>query len=1028
MDLFEAIAGRYSYRDDSADVPVPREDLRNIVQAGIQAPTALNEQVAKFVIVDDPSLLGKIGGVLRRRGVDRQVGRLLGVSSSSRCRLIVIAVAIYLTATGATSARAEPRTLANDRMVATFDRQALVDIKDTGLGRNIALSGGTFALLIDEQVVTPDKLDAPAVTQNDTQVIYSYRAGDLKINVVYELRPAWRFVTKHLRVHASVKHRVKRVTVFDATLRSPVKNRLLLRGGGYGILLRFDHSCGMFACLQNPYNKIALDDNKRRLTLAYEPDMNWDPAWGPFESDRACLGTYALSGTTFPERMLPEWHYLPKPEEHGKGLPQIDVNEVLAMADCVRAFTEYKPKKSIRIHVDWCENAYQLDVSRPEHWEEYKRIVVRAGEVGCDHLLFSPHDSRLAPLSENRDAWGWESLLWLNLGQKIRKGEWVPGQDPVPAVVRERLAFAKQHGLRLVPYVYPSLPFMQDPQWTAWVGRLKGSPKPGGYRTVDTGLRSFQDWFVKQLVAFHRQTGNGGYAIDHWWIAYPEASTSKYAQWYGCRRILLQLRRRCPDIVVDGRQQYHHFGPWTWLGGSYPHPMASDEQPGSFRAFPDLHFSRVSANRTRSRNFWYRVQNFAPVEVVPGYMTHQTMRSDKDRKMRRDPYRRADWDYLGWKYSVISSIATAPFNHVVNYLPARKVEEFNAFRDEDKRWLSDWLDWTDKNINVLRKVRPIIGQPMVGRCDGTAAIDGDQGFVFLFNPNYRKLKAKFRLDQSIGLAAGKRFVFRQLYPDLGKGRLIGHPNSGAWQFGQQVTLPMRGASALVIELVPLPERIEHAMLLNSVGDIALANGTLELTGVSGEPGSDRSLAVLLPTEQKITKLLVNGKSHAFAQSGSVVTAPVRFAGEPFGKCHQIGRYDANFQDRTFKGAFRIPQRVFNQLEARRRAWPIPYNDDEIEATWNAPHRLLLFVNIADPKDEMEVSMKLDGQPVKVLKAYSSVYPQGVQRTFVGFYADASRFEPNRQYQVDLTLPALAPGQFQGLFVENIEPEYTKHIR
>jgi hypothetical protein len=122
------------------------------------------------------------------------------------------------------------------------------------------------------------------------------------------LRAGWRFVTKHLRVRAPAKCRVKSVTVFDATLCSPVEDRLLLRGVGYGILLRFERAAGMFACLQNPSNKIALDENNGRLSLAYEPDMEWDSAWGPFESDRACLGTYALSGTKVARNALRSTH------------------------------------------------------------------------------------------------------------------------------------------------------------------------------------------------------------------------------------------------------------------------------------------------------------------------------------------------------------------------------------------------------------------------------------------------------------------------------------------------------------------------------------------------------------------------------------------------------------------------------------------------------------------------------------------------------------------------------------------------
>ena len=70
MDLFEAIGQRRSYRGPFTDAPVRREDLRRIVQAGIQAPSAKNEQVVSFVIVDDPQVLEQI-----RQIIDRPVGQ-----------------------------------------------------------------------------------------------------------------------------------------------------------------------------------------------------------------------------------------------------------------------------------------------------------------------------------------------------------------------------------------------------------------------------------------------------------------------------------------------------------------------------------------------------------------------------------------------------------------------------------------------------------------------------------------------------------------------------------------------------------------------------------------------------------------------------------------------------------------------------------------------------------------------------------------------------------------------------------------
>ena len=66
MNLFDAIAARFSYRGEFTDAPVTREDLEKIVQAGIQAPSACNAQVASFVAVDDPQLVRQIAEILEK--------------------------------------------------------------------------------------------------------------------------------------------------------------------------------------------------------------------------------------------------------------------------------------------------------------------------------------------------------------------------------------------------------------------------------------------------------------------------------------------------------------------------------------------------------------------------------------------------------------------------------------------------------------------------------------------------------------------------------------------------------------------------------------------------------------------------------------------------------------------------------------------------------------------------------------------------------------------------------------------------
>ncbi len=61
MDLFDAIAGRYSYRGPFLDASVPREHLQRVVEAALEAPTGCNSQSTTFVIIDDPAVVKAIG-------------------------------------------------------------------------------------------------------------------------------------------------------------------------------------------------------------------------------------------------------------------------------------------------------------------------------------------------------------------------------------------------------------------------------------------------------------------------------------------------------------------------------------------------------------------------------------------------------------------------------------------------------------------------------------------------------------------------------------------------------------------------------------------------------------------------------------------------------------------------------------------------------------------------------------------------------------------------------------------------------
>lgn len=963
--------------------------------------------------------------------------------------LILAALLTSVTLPAAAGGAERPVTLDNGILNLELGRNGLEKLHDKTTGKTVEFVSDSFSVRVDGQEIDSARLKPAVTKESDSAAVCAFRSGEYAVRVVYELRKGWRFVSRQLFLTGpdGKEMLVEKMKPFDGRLRNTVVDPYRLTGGRYGISLRIKDApaektptWGCFMLVQNPYTKI--ESQQSQVSLAYEPGMKWKSEYGPFPSDRLCIGTYELTGNTFRADMAPEWSYVRNPDAFLKEGDRIDWAEIKAVTGCARAFLLEDRTRSVRVHIGWCENDYQIDCATEEGRVEYRRIMDQAAAMGCQYILYTPSHSVLAPLQECRDAWQWESNLLMNLGQKIRKDEWIPGKDGIPGDIKDFLDHAKARNVKLMAYAYPSLPYMQNPEWTRWL--TEQGKQPNGYLTVDTGLRSFQDWFVDKLAAFCDATGCAGFSFDHWWIAYQNdlgKVSSIYQQWYGCRRVMENLRKRMPGIIMDGRQQLHNFGTWTWLAGTYPHPMMSDEQPGSFNAIADLSTDRVNGARQRYIAWRLMTRDFCPVEILPGFITHQTHRSDAKRVMRRDRYRTRDWDCLGWKYNLLSSVATAPFNHVVNYVPARDIDEFKSFSDKDKAFFRRCLDFTDENMDCLKNVRPIIGQPMIGRCDGTSAIKGDGGFIFLFNPNYRRMSAGFRLDSSIGLEVTGSFFIEELYPV--EGRYVAGPGGGPWNSGDQVSIPMDGTSACVLRIRRVDASVAEPMLFNAPGKAKLANGILAITDVSGPVGEEKELSVWGPREgMEIRKVVVNGKERPFRKSGNAIACKVTFAGKPFSQARQIGEYAPDFNGRVVEETFAIPKRILDQFENRRKTWPVNYTADDKVAPWIDCSRLLLFVQIAEPyvktqetdrrtpgtpfsKDQVKI--EIDGKPVEVLEGYNGVYPY-VPRSCMGMYADVSRLEPDVRHGVKVTLPeGLRPGQFQGLFFEHVENEYTKEI-
>ena len=60
-------------------------------------------------------------------------------------------------------------------------------------------------------------------------------------------------------------------------------------------------------------------------------------------------------------------------------------------------------------------------------------------------------------------------------------------------------------------------------------------------------------------------------------------------------------------------------------------------------------------------------------------------------------------------------------------------------------------------------------------------------------------------------------------------------------------------------------------------------------------------------------------------------------------------------------------------------------------------------------------------------AYTAIVRSNPKNTFTGWYADVTSLTPDESHIFEVELPKLAPGQFQGLFLDTVEAEYTDEV-
>jgi len=425
---------------------------------------------------------------------------------------------------------------------------------------------------------------------------------------------------------------------------------------------------------------------------------------------------------------------------------------------------------------------------------------------------------------------------------------------------------------------------------------------------------------------------------------------------------------------------------------------------------------------------------------------------------------------------VLSTVGTAGCNLITANIPARDLEEHERFSAADVQWWRGVYAWADLNQRYLNKTAPIPGHgsPKVDAIDGTSAMFGDEGFLFLYNSGPLPRNISLSVDELIGLSNASSswsWLLTELYP-----LDAAHHPAAIWSHGEKRALTLGGAQVRVLQLTRLhngqtsgisrlppptassgaasPEEEPSAWMISPIAysRAAVAGGRLTVENASALAGA--TVSPLLAGRTKPTSVSINGVEVGLAAPGfapclhkelrgwfCATASPVTFDGTAISWSQQATDTapPATLSEIfNWSSTFTIRSALVRQLNRSQSEYPIAWTRDDMDATWLAPNRLLMYVYVIHPLADMApILASVDGNFLPMLPAYNSRGNRNSKGCFLGFYANMTgcglQCAPDVKHtltlQVDLrALPNQGKGTFLGVFWQNLVDEYSTKLK
>ena len=508
--------------------------------------------------------------------------------------------------------------------------------------------------------------------------------------------------------------------------------------------LRFNKG-GLFAGIENPFCETRSDD--ATVAFSFEPSLLLKPG-ETYESEPQFIGVYAKSNRMIrdvpPRTIAGSNEGINRPRFRNPcGHIPLDVNEIQAMRRFAADYLDLRVSKFLSFLYMYWYPIEQLPAT-PELEAKYKRVIDNFHSLGGDVIIFNPLTRYKRPTSDMNSSWN---------------------VAPEGSAAERILAYAKSKGIQYGFYMgvaaqgdvgnASGLPFA--PKKAPW---KKTDPLGGTAAENCMACDEFADWWYAvqrntmakyklRLWSWDPGPGNGHFCYNDKHGHIP--GKGGYKGWRNATALMGRFKREFPDLYLMafyGRKEYG-----LWGLKYFDQHEAYWEQTILYgeTLHADLHDDRVNADGVRLQSYWNENFRFLPT-VLNHALVHRIGENVYDPRLPKV------WDHLGWRYSLMSGLASS--GSIMACILPDDVNQIRGMRE----FYDKWLGWARKNFEYVNYNVTFGDQVRPGGIDGHARIKGNHGFIFLCNPGPRPTRTQIELNDAIGLRAQGRFTLKELYP------------------------------------------------------------------------------------------------------------------------------------------------------------------------------------------------------------------------------------------------------------------------